>query len=315
MAEPEQKLDATFFAFRKRDRKYVLTRAALGYCILYLILVAIYLALSWQSIGAFMGWYGAALQEAMQGGEMPAPPVEIIGMIPYAVLIGLLSLVLFAAFEAACLRWLVRGESGGGVLGLTAGGDTWRVFAVYFVWLGLFIGFGIAIVVFYAAMQAVSSMGGPATVIAMMLGALAPLAFLALLIFAAVRLAPAAAVSIARRRFAAFEAPQVTRGRFWPLLGAFVILWIGYMVIVMIVGGIIQLPAQEVMAPVMAEIMAGRGDAGPAMLEAMSSPVYLVSMGAYMLFSTIASIVLYIAMFGVNARAVLAADEATAAPG
>jgi hypothetical protein len=308
MAEPE-KLDATFFAFQKRDQRFVLTRATAGYFILYVVLCAIYFALAWSSLGPLIGWYATITQEAMQGGEMAPPPADVVSLIPYGVLIGVLSLILFAAFEAACLRWLVRGESGGGLLGLTPGADTWRVFAIYFLWLGFFIAYFILIALFYVLVNLFAGLGGPARLIALLLGALAPLGFLALLFWGAVRFSPAAAVSIARRRFAFFEAPAVTKGRFWQLLGAFIILWIGYIVIVLIVGTIIRIPAEGAMAPVVADMMrGGGGDIGARMVEVMSSPAYLVSMGAYMVFSAIASTVLYIAMFGVNARAVLAAD-------
>jgi hypothetical protein len=307
----EQKLDATFFAFRKREQRHVLTRAAIGYFLIYAVIVAIYLALTWQSFASLLAWYGGVMQTMTQGGEPGMPPSQVMSIVPYAFGVGLVSLILFAAFEAACLRWLVRGESGGGVLGLTAGADTWRVFATYFVWLGLFIAFSIAIVCFYVLTNAIASIGGAAQLLAMVLGALAPLGFFALLIWGAVRFAPAAATSVARKRFAFLAAPRVTKGHFWPLLGSFVILWIGYAVIVIIVGSIIQLPAQSVMTPVMRDIVTGNeGDVGPALVRAMTSPIYLVSMGVYTVFSTIASVVLYIAMFGVNARAVLAAEEA-----
>lgn len=307
----QRKLDATFFAFRKRDKQFVLTRAAIGYFALYLAICLMYVALTWNSLSALIGWYGGAMGSAMQDGDIAPPPAEVMGLIPYAVLLGLLSLALFAAFEAACLRWLVRGESGGGVLGLTASADTWRVLGVYLGWLAFFIAFSVLIVVFYALTAMIANIGGPARIIAMLLGALAPLGFLALLIWGAVRFAPAAATSIARRRFAFLEAPRITKGVFWPLLGAFVILWVGYFAIAMVVGSIIQLPAQSAMAPVMAKMMSGdTSNIGPLMIEAMSSPLYLASMGAYLIFSTVASIVFYIAMFGVNARAVLAPDEA-----
>jgi hypothetical protein len=308
MAEQE-KLDATFFAFKKRDQQFVLTRAAVAYFIIYVLICAIYFALIWNSLGPVIAWYGSLTQEAMQGGEPPPPPADVIGLIPYAFAVGLATLVLFAAFEAACLRWLVRGESGG-VLGLTIGADTWRVFAGYFVWIGLFIVFSILVVLFYVLTGVIANIGGPARIVAMLLGALAPLGFIALMFWGSVRFAPASATSIARRRFAFFEAPRVTRGRFWQLIGSFIILWLGYIVIVMVVGSLIQMPAQSVMNPIVADMMTGSGgDIGPRMVEAMSSPVYLASMGAYTLFSAICSTVLYIALFGVNARAVLAADE------
>lgn len=305
----EEKLDATFFAFSKRDRRFVLTRGAVGYFFLYAAIIAIYIALSWTSISALIGWYAQTIQAIMQQGEPSAPPPELLGLLPFAGLLSIASLILFAAFEAACLRWLVRGESGGGVLGLTFGADTWRVVATYFVWLGLFIAFLILVGIFYAICIAISNIGGPARIIAMLLGALAPLGFIALMIWGAVRFSPAAATSIARRRFAFFEAPRVTGGRFWELVGSFLILWIGYIVIVTIVETIIRMPAQSIMAPVMREMMTGNAsNIGPKMVEAMSSPIFIASMGASAVFGAIAATVLYIAMFGVNARAVLAGD-------
>lgn len=306
----EPKLDATFFAFKKREPRFVLTRAAIGYLILYVLICVIYIALSWTSLNAVFAWYGGLVGSAMQGGEMTAPPPEVLGLIPYAFVVGILSLVIVAAFEAACLRWLVRGEQGGGVLGLTFGADTWRVLATYVLWIALFIGFVILIALFYTLTTVLANVGGAAQLIAVLLGALAPLGFIALLIWAAVTFAPAAATSIARRRFAFFEAPRIVKGRFWPLLGAFVILWVGYCVIAIIANQIITLPAQAIMAPVMVKAMSGdTSSVGSAMIEAMTSPVYLASMGVNFVFSTILGTVLYVAMFGVNARVVLAADE------
>lgn len=305
----EPKLDATFFAFKKRDPRFVMTRAAAGYLLIYVLVCAIYIALTWNSLGAVFAWYGGLVGTAMQGGEMTPPPPEVLGLIPFAFGVGILSIILFAAFEAACLRWLVRGEHGDGVLGLTFGADTWRVLGVYVLWFALFIAFFVVIALFYTLTTVLANVGGPAQIIALLLGALAPLGFIALLIWAAVRFAPAAATSVARRRFAFFEAPRVTKGYFWPLLGAFIILWIGYCVIAIVGNQIITLPAQALMAPVMVKAMSGdTGGIGPAMIEVMTSPVYLASMGVNFVFSTILGTVFYVAMFGVNARVVLAAD-------
>lgn len=306
----EPKLDATFFAFKKREPRFVMTRAAVGYLLLYVLICAAYIALTWNSLSTVFAWYGGLMGSAMQGGEMTAPPPEVLGLIPYAFVVGILTLILFAAFEAACLRWLVRGEHGGGVLGLTFGGDTFRVLLTYLMWIVLFIAFVIIVAVFYTLTAVLANVGGPAQLIAVLLGALAPLGFIALLIWGAVRFAPAAATSIARRRFAFFEAPRVTKGYFWPLLGAFVILWIGYCVIAILINQIVTLPAQALMTPVMVKAMSGdTAGVGPAMIEVMTSPVYLASMGVNFVLTTILGAVFYVALFGVNARAVLAADE------
>jgi hypothetical protein len=314
MAE-QQKLDATFFAFKKREPRHVLTRAAVAYLAIYLLLAAVYLAATWTSLSALLSWYFGMAGSLAQGGAFTGPPPEALAMLPAGGLLALACLVLFAALEAACLRWLVRGESGSGVLGLTAGADTWRVLATYLVWLGLFIGFCIVVAVFYALCGVLADVGGAAQIVALLLGALAPLGFLALLIWGAVRYAPAAAMSIARGRFAFFEAPRATRGRFWELLGSFLILWVIYFVAATIVGQIIQIPLMQQMAPMMRDMMSGDvSRIGEHMQTLMTSPTYIAVMAVYSVVSAILALVFYIAMFGVNARAVLAADEAGAAP-
>jgi hypothetical protein len=77
---------------------------------------------------------GAAFSQAAMAGQ--TDPDVIAQMMSPAALGGVMLIylvflfaffVLTAAFEAACLRWLIRGESGGGFLGLQLGADTWRV--------------------------------------------------------------------------------------------------------------------------------------------------------------------------------------------
>jgi hypothetical protein len=313
MAEPE-KLDATFYAFKKRGERFVLTRAAAAYLALYALIACAYLVVSWGSFSALMGWYFGMVGSLGQGGGFTPPPPEALAMVPGGIAVGLVCLVLFAAFEAACLRWLVRGEKGGGLFGLTLGADTWRVLLTYLVWLLLFIAFSIAVALFYVAVSAFSSLGGAATWVAMLLGALAPLGFVALLLWGAVRLAPAAATSVARRRFAFFGALSVTRTHYWPLLGAFIILYVGYFVAATIVGQIAQIPMQQAMAPMLREMMSGNvGAMATQMQEVMAQPSYMAFVVVYSVVSAIIATVFYIATFGVNARAMQAAGEAAAA--
>lgn len=303
-------LDATFFAFRKRDQRFVLTRAAVGYCIGYAVLFAAYIALLWPSLTAFYAWYFEILGQVMRdGGDPPAPPADLFSRWPVLALSALLGIVLFAAFEAACLRWLVRGERGGGLLGLTLGRETWLVLAVYLAWFGLFIAFCILVVAFYAALRLLGEALPTLAPLWILLAALAPLALLALMIWGAVRLAPAAALTVGRNRFVFFGAWSATRSYFWPLLGAFVILWIGYIVIAMIVGAIVQIPMNQAMAPVIQEAMRGGEPAALAerLEAAWSSPSVLASMGVNVVVSVVLACVLYIAVFGVNARVAQAA--------
>lgn len=303
-------LDATFFAFKRREQRFVLTCAAVGYCIGYAVLMAAYVALLWPSLTAFYAWYFEILGQVTEGGGTPpVPPEALLSRWPLLVLFALLGMVLFAAFEAACLRWLVRGERGGGLLGLTLGRGTWLVLAVYLAWFAVFIAFCVLVVTFYAGLRLLGEAVPVLQLLWMLLAALAPLVLLGLMIWGAVRLAPAAALTVARDRFAFFGAWSATRAYFWPLLGAFVILWIGYFVIAMVIGTIAQIPMNQAMAPVIQEAMRGGEPAELAeqLVAAWSSPVVLASLGVNLVASVILACVLYIAVFGVNARMAQAA--------
>ena len=307
----QEKLDATFFAFKKRDQRFVLVRAAAAYLALYLVGCVIYTALAWSAFGPVYGWYFGAMTSAMEGIEPPAPPAELLSLVPLGIGFVIVFMALFAAFEAACLRWLVRGESGGGFMGLKAGSDTWRVFAIYWLWALLLLAIMLAIVLLYVGLRALGSIGGAAQLAAMILGGLAPLAALALWLFVAVRLAPAAAASIGRRRFVFFGAWRVTRGHLWALLGSFVIVIVGYLVVALIAGQIIQIPIEREMMPVMREMMTGDDASAAArrMTEVMQTPTFLIFGSLYLIVTSAIACVYYIAMFGVNARVVLASAE------
>ena len=306
-------LDATFFAFRKRDQRFVLTRAAVGYLIGYLVLFAGYLALMWPTLNALLTWYFELIAQLGEGSGAPPPalPENLLGGWPTLALSSLLSFLLFAAFEAACLRWLVRNESGGGLLGLTLGRDTWLVVAVYLAWIGLFIAFCVFVVALYAALRLLGQVLPALQLLWMLLAALTPLALIALAIWGGVRFAPAAALSVAQSRFVFFGAWGATRAYFWQLLGAFLLLLAGYTVISMIVGSIVQIPMNQAMTPIIAELMAGGEPAALAarLREMMGSPLVLASIAASIAASLILSCVLYIAFFGVNARLAGAALE------
>lgn len=310
MAE-ERKLDATFFAFRKRDRRGVLTRAAGAYLGVYLLVCAAYAVLAWTSFAPVYGWYMNAIVVTMEGGEPPAAPAELASLIPIGVVMALAFWVLFAALEAACLRWLVRSESGGGLLGLKLGADTWRVFAIYWLWLLITLAVFVVVAVIYVMLQAIGSIGGGLQLAAIIAGGLAPLGLLALWIWVAVRLAPAAATSIAEQRFVFFGAWRVTRGYFWQLLGSFVIIIAGYCVVALLAGQVLQMPVNAVMTPIMQEILAG-GDSGQAvrrLSEAMQTPTVLIFGSLYVIASAVIAAVYYVASFGVNACVVLASRE------
>lgn len=304
-------VDAALFAFRKREQRFVLTGASIVYAVASFVLAAALVAAAFPAVSALFTWQIESMRVLGEGGELARPPTAaLVALAPWYIAVSLLSLVLYAAYEAACLRWLVRGERGG-FLGLTLGADTWRVFACYFVWLALAIAFAVLVVGVYIGLNAASNAVPVLRLGVVFMAALMPLALAALLFWGAVRLSPASAVSIAQRRFAFFDAWKATLGRFWELLGAFVILLAAYFAVATVASVLIRIPMAQAMYPLMQEALAGGSlDAiiGRAK-ESFATPLMVALAAVYLLVSTVLSMLLYVGWFGVNARAAALALE------
>lgn len=311
----KQALNATFFAFRKREKGGVLLSTSIAFFVAMLILVAIIGAVVWALLGStFM----ELAQLGMAGGKgdptsMPAgPPPGIFLIFPLELLFLVFYFILLAAYEAGCLRWMIRGEREG-LFGLSLGADTWRVYGTYWAWLVFMIIGGIALSILFGVLAGLLAgvLGEAAWVGMTVIGVACLLAF----IYFPVRLAPAAATSVGAGRFAFFSAWTVSRDRFWALFGSFLLLFVIYLVAsIIITGTMFALLFGPVFASMDWTAMQSDPQAfSQAYLEAITQ-----------VFSTPASIALYIAMqvvswvlaltfmvmtFGVNARAVQAALE------
>ncbi len=312
-----ESLNATFFAFRKREKGGVLLGATIAFGVIALVLIGGFFLINAQGITEYFRWV-MSMGGMMAGGkpgaaptDMMMPPASVMALIPTYFLFMLFYYVLFAAYEAACLRWMVRGETEG-LFGLSLGADTWRVYFGYWIWFFLLIAFYIVCLMLFGgvfiSMMAAGQGGdtggmGPMAAILPLLG----LVICVGVIYLAVRLAPAAATSIARKRFAFFDAWKVTSGRFWALFGAFVLLFVMYLVGVMILS--------TAMGAAIGVNVAGQlgGGAQPSSAEeafrAFATPQMLVTVGlAYAVIIAVA-LTWLVALFGVNARAAQAALE------
>ena len=312
----KQALNATFFAFRKRE-KAALLPTTLAFAVIVLAMGAVFTALNWQAFVDYMNWVAsisASNANSAAAGVPPSmdammPPQSVMSIMPAYFLFLLGYYILLAAYEAACLRWMIHGETGG-LFGLSLGADTWRVYFSYWIWFLLLIAFyivcaivaGGAMASVFMGMQGGAEPSPAAVIIPLVLGLLVVLE----LIYFSVRLAPAAATSVARRKFAFFDAWKVSKGRFWGLLGAFVLLFLMFMVFVI---------AVEVAFGVMVGMTAMNsvGQAEPQSAEeafrAFATPQYMAGIVALIVAITIASFLFYIALFGVNARAASLALE------
>lgn len=306
---------AALNAFKKRDQRFVLTRATLAYLVLRIVLAGAFFAVTWQSWGTILIWYAETIRNVSTGGEPAAPPLEVFAAVaPWAALSGIIGLVVFAAFEAACLRWMVRNEPGG-ALGVSFGPDTWRVFAIYWMWLALGLVVIVGVIAFYVALRALAGVHQALQLVTMLIGALAPLGLIGFVIWACVRLSPAAAATVANRKLTFFGASGFTRGAFWPLLGAFVLVLVGYYVAATILDAILRIPFASALMPAWQRLVVDGGspaDFMAALQQTFAQPIFIGFGVLYAMALTSLACVLSIAWFGVNARAVVATQEARA---
>ena len=148
----------------------------------------------------------------------------------------LLMLILYAGFwsmmEAAVLRRYVRDEG----FSIGWGADEWRVLAVGLIWFAFFIA---AYIVFFLAMlgliMPIGAMMQDSPGLIAIWGGIVMIGLLICLAVAAIKLSPAAALTIRDSKVTFTSAWGATNGRFWPMLGAFlvlgIILYIGVLVI------------------------------------------------------------------------------------
>jgi hypothetical protein len=317
MAEP---LNATFFAFRKREPGGALLRISIAFLIGMVVLVAAFAGLFWTSIGPLVGWYGqiiaaAASQDSAAMANVPFP-TDLFTVVGGLLLWLFPVYILCAAYEAGCLRWMIHGETDG-FMGLSLGAPTWRVWSCYWLWFLLNMAFSIVmqiVMTFVIGVIAVGSSGDPmATMTA--LPAVMLLQYV-LMIYFAVRFAPAAATSVARRKFSFFEAWTVTKGRFWALFGAFFLIYLLYMVAgvalaavwfsTVLGGSGVDLSGFGVDQARTSEIVL---QLVQSFLQSFANPQTWIVLGVLQLVSIVLAMLLYIAMFGANARAAMAALE------
>lgn len=300
MAEP---LKATFFAFRKREQNGVLLKTSIAFVVILIALYAVFAGIVWAIFGS-SGDLAGLLQDDPEAIAAIMSPGNIAwSMLGYLILLFSL-FILLAAFEAGCLRWMVRGETKG-LFGLALDDDTWRVYGIYWVWfLAFFLGF-IAISVFAGLFRAMVG-DSPLIIAVPILAVLTPIVL-------GVRLAPAAATAIAERRFAFFDAWKVSHDRFWALFGSFLLLWLIYLLLACAISGGWMYWA---LGPHLADIMAARDDpmamsmaVNEAIEAALSAPGALAVYIGIQLVSLLIAMVFYVTLFGVNARAAVAALE------
>lgn len=288
---------AAFDAFKKRERRGVLTRAVAAYAGVSLAIGLSFLALSLQGMIDYFRW-----AEELADGITPPPP-GVMQLLGVWAIVTPLSIALLAALEAACLRWLTRGEAGGGLLGLKLDGAFWLVLFCYLTWFPIVIGNGLlAAIIASVGIYAGGAAGGGVT--GFLIGFFSISVALALYVIVAVKLAPAAALSVARGRYAFFEAWGATKGRTLSLFGAFLII-LALAALAAIVVAVAGLGVNQRFTELMATVETSA--------DLLAAGGVLLPLLALTVVNTVVQLVTLVAMYGANAALARAATPSTAA--
>lgn len=254
----------------------------LSYAAIYIALFTAVGLLGWRTVA---DWF--LTMQALENDPNPEPG-EIFGavfgglgaMIPLLLTASVLGWIIWAMFEVASQRRYLFGEK----FSLGFGGDELRMMVVGLLWglMSLAI-FALPIFFMFSAFGVLlaADLNGPMDdeTARQFLGpffggfGLMFLLFFAY-IFVATRLSPCFGLTVKEKEIRFFDAWTVSRGRFWPILGAYVIILIVVSVISQVVSGMAQL----VMMPLMMTLPTGGEVSGDEVAAIFLSPAFLVPM-------------------------------------
>jgi hypothetical protein len=181
--------------------------------------------------GAFMQLMSLSTQ-APGGQVSDAEVMRVMGtLIPIVLLAIPLAILFWVVFEGALQRRYMRDEG----FSLKLGGDEGRLFVVGLLWMltlfGLYIGIGLVVAIVGGGLTAAFGETAALVVIPLVIAGFA--AF----VWVIVRLSPASAMTVRDRKITFTSAFAASKGRFWSMFFAFIIMAI----IVYIVSLVLQL--------------------------------------------------------------------------
>lgn len=223
---------ALMFGFRAAHAKSFPWKFALAFAVVSTVLTALF---AWLTKDAIFGFMDTVERLDSVGADDPAQVFSVFfslfgGLLPWIVLGSLASLVVWAMFMAATQRRYIRDEA----FSIRFGPDELRIMAVGVVWyLGVSLMYLLPGLVMLPMFGIVSDFANgdisENEMVAFMLGRMSIVALMFLVmfpvyVFFATRFSPVFAMTVKERRIAFGDAWIVSRGRFWPILGAFLIL-------------------------------------------------------------------------------------------
>jgi hypothetical protein len=171
-------------------------------------------------------------------GDPQAALANVGAMVGRIFLMELLVLVVFTVLMTAAQRTVLR-PADSSFASIRVGMDEVRMFALtLLVFIGSYIGFVVLMMIVALIAGLLATAAGIAAVgIAMVL---AMLVAFGLFVWLEVRLCLAFPLTLLRRKIIIGESWRLTRGRFWTLFGAFLVLFLALLVLWMVVAGVTQ---------------------------------------------------------------------------
>lgn len=235
--------------------------------------------------GDFTNWI--ALLEAAESTNNDEEQVAMVlggfaRLIPWGLLSGLISWAVWAMFETASQRRYIWDQPfrlgfGADELRMMIVGLLWAVMGLVLIGLPMVLILGTTFYTLFTDPAQFNTPGATDQLALQVLGSFGVLLLaLPIYVFFATRLAPSFGLTVRERRIRFFDAWNVSRGRFWPIFGAFVILAFSGSILVQIISGI----AQTLIMPSMMNL-ANAAD-GASLRAMIFSSGFMVPMGLYL---------------------------------
>lgn len=259
------------------------------YALVVLLFFMIIVSLSRTAIMDFVQAVEALEGASLDTGDPREVMMRVFGtlapLFPIVANVTIGSWVIWAVFEAASQRRYVRDEQ----FSLGFGADELRMMVVGLLWSLLafacflpllFIVFGSGVSLINQVLDGSSDASMEGEVIATVFGSLGLILLLfPVYVFLATRMSPCFAMTIKDRRIVFFDAWNVSRGRFWPILGAFLIIAIATGIVAGVVDQIFQIGLVSTMSRFV------NVQSGQEAVEMVFSSAFLVASGVYVFVS------------------------------
>lgn len=202
----------------------------------------------WQTVvGVFVTWmlisggFQALMAGAPAGGSTDPQAAMAFFQKIVALEATFIPVIILANIVAtgAVYRGVLRPNDGGWVLGLKIGADEVRLFLVSLakglLLMAAMLAGGIALVLVVGVVAVALKNSTAGATLSVLIGVLGYIALICLMIFLSVRLSLAGPATVADQRFRLLSTWGDTKGRFWPLLGCYLLAFVLYVLAAVIV--------------------------------------------------------------------------------